>query len=552
MNNFAFEETNYGISCSDDDTSDLLFNDLADNAWDLLNQPVRTARQSSSAAVDIYLDRFTTTGSAALRAAQDITLGPLFFRLFEGDKPIEVNPDPEPPVKQEWTIAMYIATDFGSECTIEKRTKKLQELAEGTKGKPVTIVVQTAAKNKDGTYDVERFALKNGAIVKLESPGKTKGYAQDVEDLLKFTTKKYESKNLCLTLDSHGSGNGGLHGDVGDMSLADLNKAVKNGLKGTGHEKLDLLQFDACLMAQNGVLESTCDITKHIVASAEPEGTGAGAANADNRQLTELLKKPKMTAGELADIFVAQSKDNPDFKTLAHFDMEKYQKFRKSLDTFGEKLAKQCANANNLKTIRKICSETFVYGKGGFPFGFMMPKPPAAPGMENEAQPDSWLMRRLQGLLGGSKFSSGREMQPEMPPPGYGPEYQGRPSLEPRPSIPSYEESSDVHGIFGMFRGNPNKRDLKDFVARVLLAIDKGHLTDEDGSLRQAAKDVLIDGTALTKSFYGRDERKNLGGLSAFLPAEPTDGAKTDPVISTTGGWRDFQKILRESGAKKK
>ncbi|MBY0551257.1 MAG: hypothetical protein K2W95_28510 [Candidatus Obscuribacterales bacterium] len=552
MNNFAFEETDYGTNCIDDDTSSRFFNDLADSGWGLLNRLDRTARQASSAAADSYLDFLPTTGSAALRAAQDITFGPL-LRLFEGDKPIEVvNPDPEPPAKQEWTIAMYIATDFGNECTIEKRTKKLQELAEGTKGKPVTIVVQTAIKNKDGTYDVERFALKNGAIVKLESPGKTKGYAQDVEDLLKFTTKKYESKNLCLTLDSHGSGNGGLHGDVGDMSLADLNKAVKNGLKGTRHEKLDLLQFDACLMAQNGVLESTCDITKHIVASAEPEGTGAGAASADNKQLTELLKKPKITASELADIFVAQSKDNPDFKTLAHFDMEKYQKFRKSLDTFGEKLAKQCAKPDNLKTIRKICSETFVYGKGGFPFGMMMPKPPGAADNENAPQPHGWLMRRLQGLPGsGAQLPADKEMPPEVPRPGL-PDHPRRPSLEPRSSISPYEEPSESHGIFAMFRGNPNKRDLKDFVARVLLAIDKGHLTDEDGSLRQAAKDVLIDGTALTKSFYGRDERKNLGGLSAFLPAEPTDGAKTDPVISTTGGWRDFQKILRESGAKKK
>lgn len=554
MTNFAFEETNYDINYSGDETSELLFYDIPDTTLSLLDRLERTVRQAGNTSAGACAGIVNTAGGAVLRAVHDITFGPV-FRTRESDKPLEIKADPEPPVKQEWTIAMYIATDFGNECTIEKRTKKLQELAEGTKDKPVTIVVQTAVKNKDGGYDLERFALKNGSIIKLESPGKTKGYAQDVEDLLKFTTTKYESKNICLTLDSHGTGNGGLHGDVGDMSLASLTKAVKNGLKGTVHEKLDLLQFDACLMAQNGVLESTCDITKHIVASAEPEGTGAGALTADNRQLTELLKKPKMTASELADTFVAQSNDNPDFKTLAHFDLEKYSKFRKSLDTFGEKLTKLCANEDNLKVIRKILSETFTYGKPNF-----MPKP-AAPGGNGSEHDNSWWMRRIQSLLGGASFPSDKDAPPLINRPASGVVLPQLPTLEPRPSSQlqplsqpelSQLESDGIAGIFNRLWGERHKRDLKDFVARVLLAIDKGHLTDEDGSLRQAAKDVLIDGTALTKSFYGRDERKTLGGLSAFLPSEASNGGTSDPVLSTEGGWRQFQKILRESGAKKK
>lgn len=469
------------------------------------------------------IDALAAIGSAAVKTATDVAY-PL-FNLPVIDKIRELDSKPKGDAKkQEWVVAMYIATDFGNECTIEKRTKKLQELAAQTADKPVTIIVQTANKDKAGKYQIERFALKDGKVLKLESPGETKGYAQDVEDLLSYTTKNHQSKNLALTLDSHGSGNSGLHGDVGDLSLVNLSKAVKNGLKGSGHEKLDLLQFDACLMAQNGVLESTTGITRHVVASAEPEGTGADAANADNRQLLELLKKPTMTAGELADIFVAQSKDNADFKTLAHFDLKRYESFRKSLDLFGEKLAKLCEDPENLKVIRAIIKDTFSYGK----FSFGLIPSIGVPGLGG--------IRPLLNQMGPGKFNDTSRRR-------IGPDALGPNLLRPDVLEPDDLSGLGIGGFFGLLNRDRNKRDLKDFVARILVAISKGQLKDEDGTLKRAGHSVLYEGTMLTKSFYGRDERKDLGGLSAFLPPEPGDG---EPEVSTTGGWRKFQQHLRK------
>ncbi len=513
-------------------TADNDWNSYADHFLTQAEKLYQNAKDSTNSLANQYVDSLATIGGAALKATRDLSFGGV-LRLFDGDKPLEIDHKPKPSAKQEWVVAMYIATDFSNECTIEKRTKKLQELAAQTADKPVTIVVQTANKGKDGKFTLERFVLKDGKVTKLGAPGQTKGYADDVEGLLKFTTKNYESKNLALTLDSHGSGNGGLHGDVGDMSLANLSKAVKNGLKGTGHEKLDLLQFDACLMAQNGVLESTSGITRHLVASAEPEGTGADAAGADNKQLLELLKKPSMTAGELADIFVAQSKDNTDFKTLAHFDMERYETFRKSLDSFGEKLAKLCEDPENLKVIRELIKETFAYGK--FSFGSLMPGIGILPGAGGMLRPE-W----LNGItVGGHKFSSSDLSRPEsVSQLLFGPQSQ---------DVGSTTQS----GFLGLLNKNNSKRDLKDFVAKVLVAISKGKLKDEDGTLRMAAHSVLYEGTMLTKSYYGRDDRKNLGGLSAFLPSEPNNGGASDPVLSTTGGWRQFQQILRTEKGKK-
>lgn len=467
------------------------------------NTDIDVSLQTATNFSDEYMKQLTLADTASIgyRAGEAARAA---LKLFDGDKPLEVGGAPREHPRQDWVIAMNLAADFGNECTIEKRTKKLQELAADTRGKPVTIVVQFAVKQKDGACKLERFALNGGKVVKLESPGRSGGYASDVEQLLKFTSQNYQTRNLGLILDSHGTGNGGMSGDTGSLSLTELRDSVTRGLRNSGHDKLDLLQFNACLMGQNGVLESTQSIARHIVASAEPEGTGAQGRDFDNRVFRELLRNPSMTAGDLADVGIRQARDMArDFPTLAHFDMEKYGKFRESLDVFGEKMAKLCKDPAQLAVIQNIIRETFAYGGGSIKF--------------------------LNLFLGGGKDKP----------------FLGKPDFIKPPSGSDW----GFQGIGGSgFRAESGRRDVKDFVARVLLAISKGQLKDEDGSLEKAAKSLLIDGTALVKSFFADGkERMNTGGLSAFLPTSATDDGFGDPMPSNTGGWRQFQQSLRDS-----
>jgi hypothetical protein len=467
------------------------------------NADIHVSLQTATSFSNEYVEQLALADSASFGArAGEAARAAL--RLFDGDNPLEVGgASPERP-RQDWVIAMNLAADFGNECTIEKRTKKLQELAADTQGKPVTIVVQFAVKQKDGACKLERFALNDGKVVKLESPGRSGGYASDVEQLLKFTNQNYQTRNLGLILDSHGTGNGGMSGDTGSLSLTELRDSVTRGLRNSGHDKLDLLQFNACLMGQNGVLESTQSIARHIVASAEPEGTGAQGRDFDNRVFRELLRNPSMTAGDLADVGIRQARDMArDFPTLAHFDMEKYGKFRESLDAFGEKMAKLCKDPAQLAVIQNIIRETFAYGGGSIKF--------------------------LNLFLGGGKDKP----------------FLGKPDFIKPPSGSDW----GFQGIGGSgVRAESGRRDVKDFVARVLLAISKGQLKDEDGSLEKAAKSLLIDGTALVKSFFADGkERMNTGGLSAFLPTSAHDDGFSDPMPSNNGGWRQFQQSLRDS-----
>lgn len=501
------------------------------------NADIDVSLQTATSFSNEYMEQLALADSASFGArAGEAARAAL--RLFDGDKPLEVGGASRGRPRQDWVIAMNLAADFGNECTIEKRTKKLQELAAETRGKPVTIVVQFAVKQKDGACKLERFALNDGKVVKIESPGRSGGYASDVEQLLKFTNQNYQTRNLGLILDSHGTGNGGMSGDTGSLSLTELRDSVTRGLRNSGHHKLDLLQFNACLMGQNGVLESTQSIARHIVASAEPEGTGAQGRDFDNRVFRELLRNPSMTAGDLADVGIRQATDMArDFPTLAHFDMEKYGKFRESLDAFGEKMAKLCKDPAQLAVIQNIIRETFAYGGGSIKFLNLF----LGGGKDNP-------------FLGKPLLDFAKPPTPPMdfskPPVGF-----GKPPLGGLGKPPWDGVKPPIGGDWGFpgdgssgFRAESGRRDVKDFVARVLLAISKGQLKDEDGSLEKAAKSLLIDGTALVKSFFADGkERMNTGGLSAFLPTSAHDDGFSDPMPSNMGGWRQFQQALRDS-----
>ncbi len=460
-------------------------------------------------------------------------------KLFDGEKKLEINgAGCNEGKKQDWLVVMNLATDFGGSCTIENRTKKLQELAAKTEGKDVAMVVQASVLDESsGKYKLERFVLKDGKVEKLKSPGESGGYGADVESLLSYAGKRFPAKNLGLILDSHGHGNEGLQGDSSDLSMSDFKKHVASALKSSGHEKLDFLQFDACLMAQNGVLEASQSIAKHIVASAEPEGVTEDTAAADNKNLEKLFANPKMTADEFAETCVKLAKDVNGFDTLAHFDMEKYQAFRKSLDGLGEELAKAWKKPEQEKVLRQIIKETFHYGVENFrivqnadkKLDAVRAKPIESikPEQSTEIQNQNQNTGRFGGL---SEILN------------HVPRLFEKPESDSSPK-PSFEDILPYLFNLGRRLGS-EKRDLKEFVEKVVSAIDAGKLEDADGKLKEAAKAVLKESSTLTRSYFGRAEHRGLGGLSVYLPE--AGGSADAATISKAGGWRQFQELLRE------
>ncbi len=292
--------------------------------------------------------------------------------------------------KAQWTIAIDLAVNLenagpNGRMGAEDKINRLKELKDATKGKPVVIIAQavmpkggaTASDKKEVT--LKRYRISDGKIEEL-SQTPSKGLADDLSDLLAIATHDYPSTRLGLVVNAHGLGNRGLIGDTGQVTLAKFEQAVKTGLSESGREKLDLLDFDACLMAEHTVLDKIGRIAERMVASAEVENTDA-ETDVDgqnlNKWLEALLQDPSMDGEKLGRKLIetadAGANDARDAKgtrgtpTLALFNLGAEAPFRKSLDDLGDRLAKALENLTDKNSIHEIIDELPTFGTmGGF------------------------------------------------------------------------------------------------------------------------------------------------------------------------------------------
>jgi hypothetical protein len=294
---------------------------------------------------------------------------------------------------EQWLFCVDVTTkDFGAGDNIALRLSQFQKLAEQTKDKPdVAIVIQTAVADVEqnslplygkvfnNPYHIDRYIIRDGAIQKIDSVNSS-GLTNDIRNLLSFAGNHFNSKHTSLIIDSHGRGNEGLNGDTGSSKLDEMIAAIKAGL-GPG-KKLDLIDFDSCIMAQNGVLKHIHEVTDQVVASPETEG---GKGQDLTGPITRVVQEPKTTAFELAEIMIntarqqtPESPSDTQFKlrsreqfamdgkvqipTLAHFDLTHYDSFRKELDQFGDALVQAIKDPKGRHSIDRIISDTPTYG----------------------------------------------------------------------------------------------------------------------------------------------------------------------------------------------
>ncbi|MBU6451050.1 MAG: hypothetical protein KGS72_04675 [Cyanobacteria bacterium REEB67] len=265
-------------------------------------------------------------------------------------------------------------------------------MAEQTKGTQVTLMVQVTHADRngrpgpDGTLPgtLDRFSIHDGKVDSLASV-QSHGVAIDTTSLLQWAGRAAPSDKIALISQGHGHGVDGIAGDTGMASMSGLQAAMKDGLKGTGHSKLDVLDFDRCLMGAAGVQSHFHDLAEHIVSSEEEEHNNGADFDAQklSAPLSALLHKPEMTPSQLADSFIDSAASGANGKaeigktngpnphggvdTLAHFDSTKYPQFAQNLDRLGSALARAAKNPQSREQIARIIAET-----EGFPEGQKM------------------------------------------------------------------------------------------------------------------------------------------------------------------------------------
>lgn len=383
------------------------------------------------------------------------------------------------PEKTEWTVAFDLTTNFHGGNGVTARLKELKELAKQTEGKPITFVVQAAVPvggdptdpeffSGDYDYSIDRYVIRDGKVTLVETVP-SEGYGPDLVGLLSLTSKRFEPKKLALILDSHGSGNQGLQGDapwdlfsppdtnIGELKVDDLVKCIKRGLKGSGREKVDLLDFDCCLMGQTGVMQRVQKISDHVIASPETENI---IGQNLRKPLTNLIANtdltPEQLAGEILE--AARHQEVRDSKawhswlwkkpvpveTLSHYDVKHASEFGSKLDKLGNLLTEALKDSKSARALDRVLDETFTYG--------------------------------------------GKRRQIE------------------------------VFGFFFAPESHGRKFDFKDFAQRVVAAVDKKEIADPDGRLKQSVGETIESHDKLVRANFGYGVYEKRGGLTVFLP----------------------------------
>jgi hypothetical protein len=178
------------------------------------------------------------------------------------------------------------------------------------------------------------------------------------EVLTKFivdTMNKFPAENTALILNNHGGGLVGAMSDDTDgdiMSIPNLHKAFADAEKITG-KKLDIIGFDACLMAEAEVAHEFKNDAKILLASEETEGgpgwiynemLGKGKeaaaqsiAGAIQQLQTALGQRITVGVEDFAKIVVKQNEAHQrDIPTFSATDLTKMDALTKSVDAFAQ------------------------------------------------------------------------------------------------------------------------------------------------------------------------------------------------------------------------
>ncbi len=179
----------------------------------------------------------------------------------------------------DWTVLVYMDADNNLE------EAALDDLVEMTEAEGTDFVV--LVDRSPGYTDADVFGLgdfedarvlhiADGEVEVVAEPGELNmGDAEVLESFIAEGVKAYPNDHYALTLWNHGGGWRGIawddSSDHDHLEISDVAEAVEAGLADTDVEQLDLIGFDACLMATYEVADLLSPVATYMLASEDLE-----------------------------------------------------------------------------------------------------------------------------------------------------------------------------------------------------------------------------------------------------------------------------------------
>jgi hypothetical protein len=255
--------------------------------------------------------------------------------------------EPVPEGTAGWTVLVYSIADTDLEPFLLDDVAEMGDVGSGPGVNIVSLVDRAGDYSSDPVLGIadwqggKLLRIGEGSAEVLADLGDVNtGDPQLLADFIATGISEFPAERYALIISDHGASWPGVGGDESTgfdgLSLAELDAGIAGGLAAAGVERLDLLGFDACLMATYEVASTLAPRARRLLASQELE-PGHGW---DYRVLQMLDDDPSTDvdalAGALIDGFEAQAREQQTDAeiTLSLVDLEQMPALDAAMDQF--------------------------------------------------------------------------------------------------------------------------------------------------------------------------------------------------------------------------
>lgn len=279
----------------------------------------------------------------------------------------DIPPEEQGNASDTYTLMLYMcASDLESECGFA--TEDLNEIMYGYIAGNLNVIVQTGGTAEWQNTVVaddrcQRYRVTEDGLELVDDSLGMQNMADSatLTDFIQYCSSNYAADHYGLVLWDHGGGVVGGYGYDenfgGDsMSLTEMSRAL-----GDANVHLDILGFDACLMANFETCLMAAPYADYLIASEEPEpGCGWYYTDWIGKLSENCGIPPKRYGRQIIDDYITESGwDSPSmYSTLGMFDLQQVtQKLLPALSQFSDDAVQQLS-AGEYRRISQSRSNT--------------------------------------------------------------------------------------------------------------------------------------------------------------------------------------------------
>ena len=186
------------------------------------------------------------------------------------------------PAGEGWTVLVYSIADTDLEPYLLEDLAEFAEVGSNENLQVAAMVDRAADYSEDPLLGIEDWvgakylSIGQGEATELEDLGDVDtGDPAALRDFIARGIADHPAEHYALVISDHGAAWPGVGGDESadhsTLTLEDLQGGIADGLAEAGVEKLDMLGFDACLMATYETASAMAPLADRMIASQELE-----------------------------------------------------------------------------------------------------------------------------------------------------------------------------------------------------------------------------------------------------------------------------------------